>query len=94
MILFNSLVIFLSTVGLIAATTQDIVENVINFLQITILLRKHPILRVCPLDHLIPSLDENLLIRNFLIFISLYYNLSHHHHYHHHHPVETFYLEN
>lgn len=90
MILFNNLVIFLSTVYLIAAATQNLVANVINFLQITILLRKHPILRVYPLDHLIPSLDENLLTLSCLIFISFYYNLSHHHH----HPVETFYLGN
>lgn len=90
MILFNNLVIFLSTVYLIAATHQNVVANVINFLQISILLRKHPILRVYPLDHLIPSLDENHLSLNCLIFISFYYNLSHHHY----HPVETFYLGN
>ena len=90
MILNNNLVIFLSTVDLIAANTQNFAANVINFLKITILLRKHPILRVCPLDHSIPSLNENLLTRNCLIFISFYYNLSNHHN----HPVETFCLEN
>ena len=90
MILFNNPVIFVFTLGLRAAAIQNFAANVINFVQFTILLRKHLTLRVCPLNHLIPSLDENLLARNFLIFISFYYNLSHHHH----HPVETFCLEN
>ena len=60
---------YLSTVGLIVPASQNAVVNVINFLQFTILLRKHPILKVYPLDHLIPSLNENLLICYCLIFI-------------------------